>query len=703
MGFHNLVNTVYFQEAANDFRKNGGFYTRAPRGSRDYREYWAIQEERCRNGYKVGDLWIPGRYYGYLNFAPIMKVPDAIALKAFQEARDKHGKISKRTADKIMDFPRFWEIDYEWFRFKHIAWNGGTFMGIKSPGGKHIVCLKTRGAGFSYKEAWDGVYNYNFISGSKSYYFAAMEEFLTKDGILNKVQPMLDFINQNIPYWKQNRQKKNTLMHEKASYVDETGEERGSLSEIMGVIVDNPNKTRGKRGKKVVFEEAGSFPNLKKALEVSLGSLKDGDFYVGQASVFGTGGEEGPSIEGLDDMFNNPAAWDMLEFPNIWENGAAGTDCGYFVPCFRANNAYIDEDGNVDSKGAITSDDEAREKKKKSKDPKALDDRKAEYPRTPSEALQRLTNNIFNIAEIDAQIRRIQSNRAIQSLIRYGDLVRNSESHDSSNGVEFIVKPQIEANPILKYPHKNSDDLNGCTTIFEKPYRDLNNKVPNGIYQIVFDPFYKEAADDKTSLFAIYVLKMNNKIDPSFNELPVASWIGRPSKLARCYENLFMLADYYNCNVQGEAAGGGQGVIDYAKAHKLLHKLCFEPEMLGPKEVNQSAAAKNRAFLMNMSTDRKNQGLTYLADWLMRMRGVNENGNPILTLHRIYDIGFLRELRKFGPGNFDRISAMIVGMYCFTNNEIEMANHKAEQSQFFSNERVLFGGGVQETGTTTTY
>ena len=236
MGFHNLVNTRYFQEAAIDFRNNGGRYTLAPRGSKEYFEYWQMQDSRCENGYKVGDIWIPGRMYWYLNFTPMWKVPDSVALQALEERRDKRGKVSKRTADKILDFPRFTEMQYEWWRFKHIAWNGGTFMGITSPGGKHICCAKTRGAGFSYMEAADGTYNYNFIEGSKSYYFASIEQYLTKDGILNKVQEGLDWINTHCPYWKQNRQKKNTLLHQKASYVDGFGTERGSMAEIMGVI-----------------------------------------------------------------------------------------------------------------------------------------------------------------------------------------------------------------------------------------------------------------------------------------------------------------------------------------------------------------------------------------------------------------------------------------------------------------------------------
>lgn len=1072
MGFHHLVNTQYFREAALDFHKNGGRYTTAPRGSRDYFEYWEEQEKRCRYGYKVGDLWIPGRYYFQLNFCPMFKVPDHIAIGMLKEAKDNKGRVSRRTAEKIFDMPRFWEVHYEWAQFRHIAWHGGSFMGINSEGGKHIACTKTRGAGWSYTEAADGVYNYNFIDGSKSYYFAGAEPYLTGDGILTKVQPMLDWLNEQCPFWKKNRQKKNTIMHQRASYIDEFGTEQGTFSEIIGQVVDNPSKTRGKRGRKIVFEEGGSFPRLKDALEVALGSLRDGTIYVGQASVFGcvcagtevytadgrrvliedlkqedgilgydgakiskepitwmqppakkecveitletgtklrcstdhpilstktawkskktekgvqkkkvafkeagslttqdlvavmeeiptfgtvsnpfayttgycigdgyygdgievivdndvsldlirqevmegninlkrrhltmaheyvesymlkgplrqyfksngmlgqtkqakrfpkdwdeydrdslakmiagyydadgnvkttkgkgvsivlssvvkellestkkalvkfgihsnlvqelskggyteehviyrlyvnraesvenfrkhipvlspnkqvpkqskrvtkllrdaeyhkalpygdelkgklltgavlyqvvdvkpigeqyiynltagtthtylanniithnTGGEEGPGIEGLEDIFYNPEEWDMLQFPNIWEEGMEGESCGYFVPCWRANNMFMDTDGNVDMEGAIAADDTERLKKKKSKDPKALDRRKAEYPRTPSESFQRLTFNMFPIAEIDAQIKRIKHDKAVQALIRHGVLIRGEK------GVEFIPKFE-DFFPVNEYPHKKDGDLNGCITIFERPFRDQNGNVPEGLYSVVIDPYYKEESQDLTSLFAAYVIKHYNNVDPISEGLPVACYIGRPEELRYAYEQAFLLADYYGgCKLQSEIAGGGQGIIDYARERHLLHRLEREPEMLHNKEYSASAAAKNASIFMNMPTEKKRLGLTYLADWTKHVRGHDEKGNPILNIHRVYDLGILQEMRKFNPekGNFDRISAMIIAMFMLKEKVAKAAEQVEEEYDFYN--RDLFGGDAAHSEYSTT-
>lgn len=698
MSFHALVNTQYFSEAAIGWKKNGGMYTTAPRGSRDYLQYWEEQERRCKYGYKVGDLWIPGRYYDHLNFFPISRVPESVMLKAIEEQRGKRGKLSVRTAEKIISFPSFWEIQYEWNMFKHVAWYGGEFMGIQSPGGKHMVCVKTRGAGFSYMEAQDGVYNFKMIPGSKSYYFAGAEPYLVGDAIMDKVQAGLDWVNQYCPRWKQNRQKRFQLMHQRASYLDAEGTERGSFSEIIAQIVDKSGKTRGKRGRKATFEEGGSFPKLEDALEISLGSMREGTVYSGQVTVFGTGGEKGAGIQGIENIFNYPDAWDMMAFPNVWEEGLYGTSCGYFVPCYRANSWFMDLEGNVDMESAIAADEIEREKKRKSNKAKDLDRRVAEYPRTPAEALQRLTNNGFNKAEIQAQIRRIQTDKAIQGLIRYGQMIR------TPTGVEFVIQSKLKANPIEEFPHNQDDDLEGCVAIVQRPWTDQLGVVPRGMYLITFDPYAKEESEDLTSLFSIKVWKQENVWDTSYIDLPVAWYSGRPKNLNRVYEILFMLCDMYNCTAQGEIAGGGQGVFSWAKTHHILHRLEKEPEMLHNKEVASKSAGNS--YLMNMGGDRKNLGILYLEDWHEQPRGVNELGHRILNVHRIYDIAFLREMEKHSTdGNFDRISDAIIYMYMMKERVASIRKERRANKEFYSNQRILFGetGSGSFTEMTTMY
>lgn len=700
MGFHHLVNTAQFSYTARDFKKNGDRYTTAPYGSRDYFQFWEEEDRRCKVGMKVGDIWIPGRMYFWLNHFPISRIPEHVRMRVREQYKRTGQLIDFGAVEKEIGFPGFHEVHYEWWNFKHIAWYGGEFMDIHSEGNKHMACLKTRGAGWSYLEACDAVYNYNFIPGSKSYFFAGAEPYLVGDAIMDKVQAGLDWINLYSPYWKQNRQVHKNVMHQRASYLDAAGVEKGSFSEIIAQVVDKPKKTRGKRGRKVSFEEGGSFPKLEEALEIAMGSIREGSIYVGQASVFGTGGEQGPGIQGLENVFENPASWDMLVFPNVWEDGMQHSPCGYFVPCWRANSWFMDEDGNVEVEDAIKVDDIAREKKKKSPKPKDLDARKAEYPRTPREALSRLSGNGFNIAEIDAQIKRIQNDKAVSGMIRYGYLTRDPE-----DGVKFDPRPKHICKPIEDFPHSQAEgvDLSGCIGTIQKPYRDQKGNVPAGMYLITFDPYVKEEAEDQTSLWSFKVWKLDNPYDQSFQNLPVMWYAGRPTRYEDNHDTMFMAAELYNAEIQGEVAGGGQSVITYARTRRLLHKLKHSPESASNKE-NQNKSNQN-AYLMDMPTDRKNLGMTYLEDWHIHARAVTDKGKLVLNIHHIYDIAWLREMRKHDPtkGNYDRISDALIFMFEMKEHYVQTRKAKKKKNSFY--DRALYGAdnSLETEGVTTPY
>lgn len=719
---HFLTNTQYFREAAIDFERNKakGYmrYTMAPRRSREWYEYWRMHESRCVNGYRVGDIAITGRHYFYLNFTPIMRT------------------IGKgKTERKIQSFPAFWEIDYNWWWFKEIAWYGcgkefldklhlwknpaanavepenrmpitelmgakihkipdGYIIDTKDPnfvykltygGGKHLCCVKTRRAGFSFKEAADGVYNYNFIPGSKSYYFADKEDYLIKDGILNKVQSDLDWLNKYTDgYWLKNRQRHNTLMHQESAYIDAKDKQvKGFLSEIMGVTVaGDPDKVRGKDGLKMTCEEGGSFTNLKKALDIMVPSVRAGAAVTGQISVFGTGGEEGQDIEGLDEVFNDPFVYDMLAFINDWEEGMEGTQCGFFVPCYMANPTYIDVDGHTDIDAAIAYDDGERDKAKLAKDPKKIDRRMAEFPRTPSEALIRVNVNNFPIAEAKYQLTRVLKDHTIQGLIKHGAFERTVE------GLKFNPLPYHIARPVLKYPHKKDDDLEGCITILKDPFK-VDGVVPDNMYIINVDPFYDDEAEDVTSLGSIYVTKLFDNYTPT-HIMDVAWFNGRPRSLKTFYEALFNLAEYYNAKIQAEVGGGGKGIYDYALANKKLKYLAFTD----PKTTKEVQDEKNRTYLMTISTEDKRLGLTYYQDYLKQEVGLSEQGTPILNIHFVYDLGLLWEIIKFNPlKNADRISAQIVKQLRIKGATI-VNQAKAKKKRKRIVDRNLFGDSV---------
>jgi len=116
---------------------------------------------------------------------------------------------------------------------------------------------------------------------------------------------------------------------------DEYGNEIevGYKSEIIGVTLkDNPDIVRGKRGKLILFEEAGSFSELGAAWSIARPSVEQGTVTFGLMLAFGTGGDVGSNFATLKDMFYNPKGYNCLEFKNIWDENVTNQSCGFFCP-----------------------------------------------------------------------------------------------------------------------------------------------------------------------------------------------------------------------------------------------------------------------------------------------------------------------------------------------------------------------------------
>jgi len=622
-----FVNTTYFKEAANHYMKYG-FYDNSVFKSKSYTEYWQEHIRRSLEGYKVGNAEITGFNYWFLNFSPMNIVEDP----------------TSDASKKIWGFPRFWNLHYDFF------WD----LDGAEKSGKHLPILKPRGTGFSEIFSSMATRDYTLVKRSKSFFFASQEAYLNKDGVLTKAWDKLEFLNQHTNRaFKHLRQVKNSDLHRRASYYDSKGNEKGYLSEIIGRVIDHPRKVRGARTGtygKVYFEEAGSFPRLRESVQATRPLVEQGGVTTGQILIWGTGGEQGPGIEGLEHIFYHPQAYNMAEFDNIWDEDRVGTKCGWFFSTIRAMDRFTDTQGNCDEEKAKEHHDKER-KKIRYVSPKEEDRYIAEYPYNPAEALLRLRDNLFPVSELQRQLTRVKSDPNIQGFLKYG-WVRATEK-----GWRFIIDPK--AQPLKEYPNMETDTT-GCVTMLESPYKDQMGHIPEGLYQIIVDPYYQDQSEDSTSLGAVYVYKHRNNITESEDDLIVAWYVGRPEVTSEFHRTIFALARFYNAKVQSEIAGGGKGILDYARVHKLMNYCELEPDIVYN---DQKGTKSNKGYFMKTSGEFTRLAHIYLADWLKEERSIKEDdeGNivTVLNLHKIYDEGLLEELIKFNnEGNFDRVSAM---------------------------------------------
>lgn len=460
-----IRNSKKFQAAAIFFQEHG-CYTLAPRGTTDYNAYWDRETDRCLNGYVApdGDA-ITGYHYFYLNYSPIMKLEEV-------EYTDRYG--NKRTRrERIFGFPRFWDSDYYYFNAIEQAENEG----------KHMAVLKCRQRGYSFKGASMLVRNYELIPGSKNFAVASEQKFLVGDGILTKAWQIMDFIDKNTDWSKQRLT--STRMERVSGFKvkDELGKEteQGYLSAITGITLKNdPERLRGTRGKLVLFEEGGKFPNLETAWRVEQPAVETDDGKAfGLLIAFGTGGTEGGAFDGLKNMFYHPDAFNILGFPNIWDDGAENTKCGFFAPAYwnmegedeNGNPKFMDKDGNSLVELAI---EELINQRNKVKDggatQQSIDRFISERPIKPQEACLELGKNIFPRKLLMDQLTRIRTNTKLRNMKHIVDL-----EWDGNGQVKATEK---KTGDITTYPLKKDDKPRGSVVIWEYPIKD----PPFGLY-----------------------------------------------------------------------------------------------------------------------------------------------------------------------------------------------------------------------------
>ena len=403
-----------------------GHYTKALPGTREYYDFWDEEKKRCMYGYTVDELSITGFHYFYLNYCPIDRAID-------EELPD--GTIQSR---RERSFPRFYDGDWDYFQEidKARAEN------------RHMIVLKARRKGYSYKAGSMLARNYFFVKNSKNFVFAAQKEYLIGDGLLSKAWEFLSFIDDHTA-WAQPRlrDREMTKMSGYKKKINGIEIEMGMKSQIMGVsLKDNPDKVRGKAGELVFFEEAGSFPGLLKAWEVTMPTMRQGAKTLGMMIAFGTGGTEGADFEAMEEIFYNPAAYDCMDYENIWDEGAFGTKCGYFIPIQTNLDGFIDEQGNSIKEKATEYEKEMREKKKGAADAKSLDQYIAEHPFSPQEATLQVTANLFDVASLQEQYNIVKA-RGLQAIGTVGRLYNDSEGK-----VKFTVDGDLKQ--IVKYPHR---------------------------------------------------------------------------------------------------------------------------------------------------------------------------------------------------------------------------------------------------------
>lgn len=659
-----LHDTDKFRQAAIFFQQHG-CYTLAPRGTTDYNKYWEQETDRCINGYTAPDgEGITGYNYFYLNYSPIMRLKE-------EEYTDREGNLRKRR-QRILEFPSFWDYDYYYFCAIEQA----------ELEGKHMAVLKCRQRGYSFKGGSMLVRNYMLIPGSKNFAIASEQKFLIGDGLLTKAWQIMDFLDKHTAWAKQRLV--STRMERTSGYkiTDEFGKqtEQGYLSSITGITLKNdPERVRGTRAKLVLWEEGGKFPSLLDAWRIEQPSVETDDGKAfGLMIAFGTGGTEGASFEGLKELFYKPKSYNVLSFPNIWDEGRENTECAFFVPAYSnlesfdddGNQVYMDKDGNSYKDKAIQNLIDQRNKVKDGgASQQSIDRFISERPIRPAEAVLELGKNIFPRKLLMDQLTRIRTNKKLQSMKHIVDL-----EWDGNGQVKATEKPSGD---ITNYPLKKGDKPHGSVVIWEYPVKD----PPLGLYIGGCDP-YDHDDSFTNSLGSTFIFK-RVRAGEAWTDVIVAEYSGRPDTAEEYYENVRKLLTFYNARLLFE--NERKGIYPYFTNKHCDYLLADQPDKIISEVFKDSKVQRRKGCHMTKQIRAYGEGL--ILEWLL---DEFEEGHP--NVERVYSEPLIEELiENDGVRNVDRVIALcMVMIYREELYQVKVSSAKEQNKQVELFEMPLF-------------
>ena len=659
-----LHDTDKFRQAAIFFQQHG-CYTLAPRGTTDYNKYWEQETDRCLNGYTAPDgEGITGYNYFYLNYSPIMRLKE-------EEYTDREGNLRKRR-QRILEFPSFWDYDYYYFCAIEQA----------ELEGKHMAVLKCRQRGYSFKGGSMLVRNYMLIPGSKNFAIASEQKFLIGDGLLTKAWQIMDFLDKHTAWAKQRLV--STRMERTSGYkiTDEFGKqtEQGYLSSITGITLKNdPERVRGTRAKLVLWEEGGKFPSLLDAWRIEQPSVETDDGKAfGLMIAFGTGGTEGASFEGLKELFYKPKSYNVLSFPNIWDDGRENTECAFFVPAYSnlesfdddGNQVYMDKDGNSYKEKAIENLIDQRNKVKDGgASQQSIDRFISERPIKPAEAVLELGKNIFPRKLLMDQLTRIRTNKKLQSMKHIVDL-----EWDGNGQVKATEKPSGD---ITNYPLKKGDKPHGSVVIWEYPVKN----PPHGLYIGGCDP-YDHDDSFTNSLGSTFIFK-RVRAGEAWTDVIVAEYSGRPDTAEEYYENVRKLLTFYNARLLFE--NERKGIYPYFTNKHCDYLLADQPDKIISEVFKDSKVQRRKGCHMTKQIRAYGEGL--ILEWLL---DEFEEGHP--NVERVYSEPLIEELiENDGVRNVDRVIALcMVMIYREELYQVKVSSAKEQNKQVELFEMPLF-------------
>ena len=547
----------WFTEVRETFLRTGKYCSYLPRSKR-WDAFWKEQYTRCKYGMTSHGYTITGDNYFFLNF---YQLPVVDMDKASGEGTNE-------------SFPVFFASQYMFFHYLQMC----------RVLHKNAALMKARSIGFSEINASLAARLYTTIKRSRTVITCFNDTYL--NGTFSKLDHALTFINTNADGFFKPRLTDKAL-EKKSGYqikIDGQFTDFGWLSVVKGINGSKPSNIRGERVDLLIYDEAGSWPDLTTAVVQGQELCEVQGVPRGIMLFGGTGGDFGPPLEGLKKIYYNPRAFKILPFRHKWTQDGTTIESGFFLPYFlqSLNPEYMDSRGvcnQIEYKKVLQ-----EERNNLLAVPEDYLKKCAERCWNAEEAFTLEGQNKFNKMKIADQLAKIRLHKiGPRPQVGTIDYTYKSNKHSLENidGFRWILnsgKVQILEHPVWsdlykEQIEKQKREAEEQGIDFEVPvYTEMNDLYVAGIDGIDIGAAQTSKETRDPSDFCIVIKRRAFGLnEPQY----VAMYKDRPQNIREAYKIAMCMCRYYNCRINIEATR--VGMITWARENKCLQYFMKRP------------------------------------------------------------------------------------------------------------------------------
>lgn len=547
----------WFTEVRETFLRTGRYCSYLPRSKR-WDAFWKEQYTRCKYGMTSHGYTITGDNYFFLNF---YQLPVVDMDKASGEGTNE-------------SFPVFFASQYMFFHYLQMC----------RVLHKNAALMKARSIGFSEINASLAARLYTTIKRSRTMITCFKDTYL--NGTFSKLDHALTFINTNADGFFKPRLTDKAL-EKKSGYqvkIDGQFTDFGWRSVVIGINGSKPSNIRGDRVDLLIYDEAGSWPDLTTAVVQGQELCEVQGVPRGIMLFGGTGGDFGSPLEGLKKIYYNPKAFKILPFRHKWTQDGTTIESGFFLPYFlqSLNPEYMDSRGvcnQTEYKKLLQ-----EERNNLLAVPEEYLKKCAERCWNAEEAFTLEGQNKFNKMKIADQLAKIRLHKiGPRPQVGTIDYTYKSNKHSLENidGFRWLLnsgKVQILEHPVWsdlykEQIEKQKREAEEQGIDFEAPvYTEMNDLYVAGIDGIDIGAAQTSKETRDPSDFCIVIKRRAFGLnEPQY----VAMYKDRPQNIREAYKIAMCMCRYYNCRINIEATR--VGMITWARENKCLQYFMKRP------------------------------------------------------------------------------------------------------------------------------